>query len=648
MIRFFDALKLAYTKIRTRKIRLVITVFVAGLLFVGLTASSLIFNGIITSIESFSDEGFNKRYIISGAYTDTSSFKSENGSPMSNPALIARAETLEKERQAKRKAVAERLGIEFVQDESEKAVQVFPDGNKSLNPMTVIGQQVLAESDTNQTAKPTLAAFQKQIGSNASKFYQAQKIAIPGMLYNAPKLTPLLDGKEKYDTVYAGGGFPGTTQGLAGITDSWTLMDDSLMKPFLLPGQNLERDASGSIPIVISYSAAQELLKYSKLDTNATLEQKKQRLIDTRREIAGKAFSMCYRNSAAQFQLQKAIEQQSDLKQNGTKKEYKKPELLYDVPASPCTSPVIQRDVRSAEAKRLDEKQETFNLEFGAQKPTSELLKFRVVGVSPDRSMPMGMPGIEDIISMMTMSTLGSSWVSPLTIRDSSPALKDVFRIAQMGVFEPQQFYAAEFSSPDAARQVLKERNCINQFPGMPLEPGQVACAIETRPFALQSFGSASLALEDIKATFKRFQLIAAIVVTVLASVILMGMIGRIVADARKETAVFRAVGASRMAIAQIYITYTMYLSLMIIVMAFVIGFAVALWVDSRYSANTSVTMALLFNVADLGKQFHFYTLNWYDVGLIAVVVAAASIVGAMVPIAHNIQRNPIRDMREE
>ena len=50
-------------------------------------------------------------------------------------------------------------------------------------------------------------------------------------------------------------------------------------------------------------------------------------------------------------------------------------------------------------------------------------------------------------------------------------------------------------------------------------------------------------------------------VVGAIAGVILMGMIGRIIADSRKETAVFRAVGASRLAVAQVYVAYTVYLA---------------------------------------------------------------------------------------
>ena len=164
----------------------------------------------------------------------------------------------------------------------------------------------------------------------------------------------------------------------------------------------------------------------------------------------------------------------------------------------------------------------------------------------------------------------------------------------------------------------------------------------------LQPFGSASLAIDEFKDGFRKIQLVFAIIIGVVASVILMGMVGRIIADARKETAVFRALGASRLSIAQIYITYTCYLALLTIIISLLLGFGVALWFDSRFSADMSISMALLFNVSDLTQQFHFYGLDVYDVGLIGAVILGASLLGSIIPIAHNVQRNPIRDMREE
>ncbi|MGB3023585.1 MAG: ABC transporter permease [Candidatus Saccharimonadales bacterium] len=648
MIRFSDSLKLAYTKIRTRKVRLVISVLTASLLFAGLTGGSLIFSGIMTSTQSFSNEGFANRYIVAGSHMDTSMFTGPQGE---DPALIARAETLYKAEQVKKKAEAKRLGIDYQENEADKAVNTSPDGTKYLNSVTAIGQQVLLEKQTADPSKVDMAAFQKQLGSGPTKYYQSRTIASSGALYNSPTFKPLLDGKEIYETNNNPDqqfGMIGMTKGLAGISDSWTLTSKDLVTPFLFDGQNFERGSDGSIPIIISYSAAQEVLKLSTLDNKATLQQRKERLTVVRRDVAGKTFDVCYRNSASSQNLQNAVQQQADLKQNGSKKDYVKPELLYGLPGSPCAEPVVQRDVRSADTKRYDAKVLEFNRQFGTQVPHSEILRFRIVGVTPDRSFPMGMPSIEDLLSLVATSTLGASWVSPIDIYESSPAVQDMFRLTAFPSAEPQQKFMAEYTSSSEARAALSNLNCIVQYPGMPLEAGQVGCSKKTRPFTLQSFGSASLTLEEITDGFRRFQLIAAAVIAAIASLILMGMIGRIISDSRKETAVFRAVGASRLAVSQIYVTYTVYLVVLIVVASFAVGLGLALLVDGNLGGSTGITMAMLFNVKNLDKAFHYYAFNWYDSVLIICVVGVAALLGAMIPILRNMRRNPIRDMRDE
>lgn len=106
MIGIRDTLTLAYTKLRTRKVRLIITVVVSGLLFTGLAGASMVVRGVFASVESFNKEHFGSRYIISAigqgsfsAYTD--------------PTLIARANDIYKATIAEKKAEAKKLDIEF-------------------------------------------------------------------------------------------------------------------------------------------------------------------------------------------------------------------------------------------------------------------------------------------------------------------------------------------------------------------------------------------------------------------------------------------------------------------------------------------------------------------------------------------------------
>jgi len=644
MITLIDSMKLAYTKVRTRRIRLFIVLFVSSLLFSGLVAGSLVVTGALNSFREFSDEGFTDRYIVAGKYTNSNVF---NSGVTYSPEIYARVEALEKDEQARKTAEAKRLGIEYVQNEAEKAVFDDGSGHKSLNPNSPIAAKALAEYDASNPLSSNLDRFKQQTGNDAIAYYESLSMAPRGGMNN-PTLSVIQDGKEDTATGGKANFGPGTTKGLDGLSQDWTLMDGPLLTPFLLKGQNLEMGKDNSIPIIASYSAAQELLKLPALDSKATNEQKKQRLSEVRDKIAGVTFQICYRNSTSYADFQNAIQQQADVKANQNKKDYEKPDLIYAPNPSACAAPVVQRDVRTTQEKNLTNKQAEFDRIFGKPDPTSEILTFRIVGLSPDRELPQGI-SVRDILSSVLSSTVGSNWASPRDVLEKVPAAQDVFKKDYaFSQFLPQETYYAEYKNPDVARTVLKDKTCTVLYPGAQLQEGQVACSPEKRPFMLQTFGSASLAIDEFQSGFRKIQLIVAGVIALIASVILMGMIGRIIADARKETAVFRALGASRLAISQIYIMYTLYLALLTILIALVIGFGFALWVDRTLGPDTSITMALLFNVGDLSQPFHFYGLDFYDVGLIGGVIIVACVVGSLIPIAHNVSRNPIKDMREE
>jgi ABC-type antimicrobial peptide transport system permease subunit len=128
----------------------------------------------------------------------------------------------------------------------------------------------------------------------------------------------------------------------------------------------------------------------------------------------------------------------------------------------------------------------------------------------------------------------------------------------------------------------------------------------------------------------------------------MIGTIGKVIADNRKETSVFRALGAKRHEIAQIYLLYTGILATLSFLVALGIGLAVAVYVEAAYSPVLSVQAVLAFNTHDLHKTFHLIGFNALDLIKIFGFAIVVSLVSASVPIAHNLSRNPIKDMREE
>jgi ABC-type antimicrobial peptide transport system permease subunit len=140
---------------------------------------------------------------------------------------------------------------------------------------------------------------------------------------------------------------------------------------------------------------------------------------------------------------------------------------------------------------------------------------------------------------------------------------------------------------------------------------------------------------------------LAALAVVAIAAIIMTGTVGRMIADSRRETAVFRAVGAGRLDIANVYTLYAVLLSVGIAGFALVVGILAAKVVEWRYWQMTTVQAQLAFGGSDLSLQFHLFKYN-SKVVLVMLTAVGAGLVSIILPLLRNIRRSPIKDMRDE
>ena len=111
MIRLIDAMTLAYTKLRTHKIRTGLTVGVAGILFGLILAVIIVAQGVFDSVERFSQEGLGNRMILLVSKMDMKSFKASGN--MDDPEFIAEVEQYHTEYVAKKTALAKKYNISY-------------------------------------------------------------------------------------------------------------------------------------------------------------------------------------------------------------------------------------------------------------------------------------------------------------------------------------------------------------------------------------------------------------------------------------------------------------------------------------------------------------------------------------------------------
>ena len=303
--------------------------------------------------------------------------------------------------------------------------------------------------------------------------------------------------------------------------------------------------------------------------------------------------------------------------------------------------PVV-RDVRTADTKALAAKQEKFDRTFGKPDAQQTTLTFRIVGISPTISNGAAF-GIGQFVSSMVTSSLGSGWYTPVEYSATNPLLAELFK--PKAGFGQLPMYYAEFSNAQQAHDFVEKNDCKPDY--MTMNP-YTGCVTAGKYFTLAPFGSNSLALDSALRIFNKVFSIAALVIAAIGAVIMMGTVGRIIADSRRETAVFRAIGAKRLDIAQIYITYTIFLALLICLFALTVGMAGAAFVQHRYGAEATVHALVAYNAQDLTRSFGLMTVYPADMLRLLGLAVAGSLLSTVLPLLRNLRRNPIRDMRDE
>jgi len=648
MMRPKDSLTLAFTKLRVRRIRLGITLVVMSLLFAVLVFLSLITAGAVKSFHTFGKEGLGGRYIVTAFPIGQQ--------PYDNQELTDTLQQPYQDLSAKKTALAKKYDIPYdAKTDSSLPLseqQTGPDpSDKQL--MANIGSPLTLAALAELNAKLPISyddfgAVAKQSG--AAHTYRATVNAYggggPGGTSGGIKV--LKDGKEDYDSKPQKG--YGQPTGLDSITTiGWSEMSDELLKPFLLDGQTTAIGADGSIPITAPYSAAEQLMGLSKLPATATSQQKLERL-QAVRAVAGKTTTICYRNQASQDLLQKAIAQIADIQTNKGKSGYTMPSLQYNLPTEACGPVTIKKDARTSEEKQADSHQDELTaLTNDDMQPVQGAFPVRVVGITNDLTGVGTSMDAGGLVGSIVSSSLGQGWFSPISAfkPDSLPtkAQGGLVQDAPVG----RQQYFAEFNTSEAAKAFIERNNCSppqSDFIGS--NPMLTLCNKIGKHFSLSPYGNNAGAIEDFQHNIWKVARFVLIGVIIIATVVLMGTLGKIIADSRRETAVFRSLGARRLHISQIYIIYTLLVSLMIIILSFAMGAIGAFIVSNHLEPSLSVAAVLVYNARDIHQHFGLFGINALYLLIIAGIVVATALLAATIPLLTNMRRNPIRDMRDE
>ena len=634
MLRILDASKLALTKLRTRRIRLAVTIIVAGLLFGVVVFGLTVLRASMTSIGRFSRDTMSTRYLL--AYSNHNKDQSElfyNTPQDAKDRILA----LHKQHIADKKAAAKALGVEYDEkSEEEPIMKINQDDSGSLNRNSWAVKTFLRQyTDEKNPLKPErIDAAAKRFGSSVT--YRIQNVG-----GRDGSLDVMIGGREDFQRNKEA--VPEQLNEFVSAAGYQEILDESLLNYYFLPHR--AHAASNEIPVFISYNDAAVLLGKKPLPTTAQPQQHIERIRELRNEAGNITIQVCYRNNASSHLIQQALDQQRTAA-NKSKNEFDvKPSIEYALPAADsCGGAIVKKDNRSASEKMADEKLQKFNQQFSTENitPQQAKLTYRVVGLLPDTAYG---DDLKSKLAGALNANMPSRWIIPKQTFEAGAAKTYLPNILTT---ERQELSAGlsdttiyEFIDAEHARAFYHATMCN-------VQPKDKDLCVDGVSNFTRPFGSNSLVIEELQQQLTPILWYSLLGVIGVAAFILMLTISRTVADSRKESAIFRALGATRLDIAQIYVMYTLLLAGLIALFAIVAGLIGAGVIDVLYSADFSTAARYIIMPRDLNTTFQLFTFDPLIIALAAVSIVAAALIGSILPLVRNTRRNPMKDMRDE
>jgi hypothetical protein len=651
MIRPRYTLKLARTKLRSKRGMLLASTIIASLLFAALIACIIVFTAAEKSANDFIKKAGNDKYLVQVrpyiphevlGYTRDFSLEEIRG---------IKAFEIEYYNNLEEKYKA--AGVAY--DKSAETSVIIPDIFKSESlpaeqRVTIDRQSPVADAwfakklrDYSITAPNTLQKL-KELGSTygASGYYIQIQTPIPPL----PSSRLIIDKKEDFSVSEMKRDGPTSYDSLinSAYNNYYQFQDDALLQRYLLT-----KDTSGlkGIPVIITSQEASSLFgkefdigKEPKDDS-----EKRIWLKNIQEKLNGHIYQACTRNSAEQTLLTKIQRDYAEIQNNKDIKDYKAPSLQHLHPATPCGDITIKQDTRTSAEKQLQAKAEEQQRKLGTYvAPEHYLTTFQIVGIMHAQPYSNYNASVESYIkNLLSPQDYSMSAIIPLQLYEKLPDnLKIDSRITLPSTASQEEqtknfaMRILEFSSIDQARSFLSNEACA----GMELK-----CA---KPFSADPYGSNYLLIDEIGKLFRKIINIALPVLLGLALVIMWLTISRIMAENRKETAAYRAMGAKRSDIATIYFTYVLLIALRIAAISLILGIGIAYLTDQIYGARLNDIALSSFGIISDDIRFSLFNLSspliWAVVGIIFVV----SMVASIQPLIRNVMRSPIQDMRED
>lgn len=655
MIRPRYALKLARTKLHSKRGMLAASIIVSGLLFAVVIAGTIVFTAAEKSAAQFIAKANDGRYLVKVSPVIPSSV-------VSFPVPLSLKEV--REIKAFQTSYYDTLQAKYDQldipyDPSTEVEALTPS---AWLPGTLPKEQRV----TPNYDSPVIAAFLAQkydayikIAKNkldnlktiASKyggsgFYQVDKPSGPMI----PSQLLIQNGKENLSDQEMKAG----NLSLYGyITNaihnsSYSFADDTLLNRYLLTTDTKKLQG---VPVVVTAQEAATLFGKEKDITEtepADPASKRAWLTQIQERLSGYTYQTCYRNTAELTKLQKIQQDYAEMEANRDDKNYIQPSLIYNLPSGACGDITIKTDTRTVAEKQAEQTRIENEKKLGTYiEPAHRIISYQIVGImntQPDSEYGTSVQNF--LKNLLSVQNVNSTAYIPQQMYNALPdSLKlptgqsDAMPWSQSNTVAEKaglDSHVVAFPTIDQARAFINTETCPSS---------DTDCK---KLFTSDTYGSNYLILGEIGTLSRKLLTYSLPVVLVLAALIIWFTMVRIMAESRKETAVYRAMGAKRSDIVAVYLTYCVIIAAGIALFALVLGIAGAFVVDYLYGPQLTDIAVSSFGITSNDMRFSLFDLTSPLHLAIIATIFVVSFVAILQPLLRSVMRPPIEDMRGE
>ncbi len=635
MIRLFDSMKLANTKLKTRKIRTAVSITISSLLFAFVIFFLMTIQGAINSIEEFSKNKDKDNLLVHvNNIKESSDSSRELYETTKDPIEVKKVKTIHQEIIKERKQLAKDLKVNYDSDMIAKPTFSFDDDEESIDVNSPAGKRWLDQYRKNRPKTNSLK--NKLTKYNPQGLFYSKSVSLSEGFLKSDKNGEIFKEKNKvnFDS--------GIDQNR--IYDSnWKFYDQEAVERYLLDNDQLKAQDQSLIPIIAPIGQAEAILGLEKLPKNASAKEKLDRIKLVRKNIGTKTISLCYRNIQSKLLIDQAIQTQKEIKANKDNKDYQKPKLIYNLPKNrtDCLPVQIASDTRSKEEKDYQNRLNQFYKKIGEyEDPFQQKLSFRIVGLTPSPfSNFNNLNFIEEatvgIATMLNGFNMNDGWIIPKQMFGNLANYNQLKWIEQKADLDQYYHQSAlvKLPSEEKMTELFKDNEWL--FEDKEIE-------LFVMPFGINKYAISRFKNDTTKSLFYVF-----IVLIFIAAFIFSGTFGKVISDSRRETSIFRALGATKVDITKTYLIYTLMFVLLTILISTSLAFLTSSLISQKFSDTMTTNAYLNFPNANQNLTFSL-TGFWLEPTLyVYLTIAIAGLLGMALPLSRNMLRNIIADLKD-